>query len=274
MPQFTTADGTTLHYTDDGSGLPVLALSGLTRNTADFDHVAPHLLATGIRLIRMDYRGRGQSDWADPATYTIPQEGADALALLDHLGIDKAAILGTSRGGLIAMVLAATAKTRLLGVALNDIGPEIAPAGLSVIKDYIGRNPAQSTHEEAAQFRARAWSHFKGVPHDRWLAEVRNHYDETETGLVIKYDPRLRDAVLEAGAQPAPDLWPLYEAMAGLPLAILRGDASDLLSEATFEAMRNRRPDAHAATVLGRGHAPFLDEPEALSTLKDWIAEL
>ena len=271
MPHFTAPDGTQLYYTDNGDGLPVLALAGLTRNTSDFDHVAPHL---NCRLIRMDYRGRGQSDWADPATYTIHQEAMDAVALLDHLNIEKAAILGTSRGGLIAMVLAATAKQRLLGVALNDIGPEIADAGLSVIKDYIGRNPAQPTHEDAAKFRAKAWSHFKGVPHARWLAEVQNHYDETDQGLVIKYDPKLRDAVLEAGAQPAPDLWPLYDALADLPLAMLRGDASDLLPAATFETMRNRRPDAHAATVLGRGHVPFLDEPESLSVLHDWILAL
>lgn len=274
MPHITAQDGTRLFYTDEGAGLPVLCLSGLTRNTGDFDHVTPHLLGLGLRVIRMDYRGRGQSDWADPASYTIPQEAMDALALLDHLGLEKAAVLGTSRGGLIAMVLAATAKDRLLGVALNDIGPEIADAGLSVIKDYIGRNPAQQTHAEAAAFRAKAWSHFKGVPHDRWLAEVRNHYDETPDGLVIKYDPKLRDAVLEAGAQPAPDLWPLYDALAGLPLALLRGDASDLLTAQTFDEMRNRRPDAHATTVLGRGHVPFLDEPEALSVLQDWIQEL
>jgi pimeloyl-ACP methyl ester carboxylesterase len=271
MPQFTTADGTQLYYTDQGDGLPVLALAGLTRNTADFDHVAPHL---NCRLIRMDYRGRGQSNWSDPSTYTIPQEAVDALALLDHLNIEKAAILGTSRGGLIAMVLAATAKHRLLGVALNDIGPEIEAEGLSVIKDYIGRNPTQKTHEAAAQFRAKAWSHFKGVPHARWLAEVRNHYDETPDGLDIKYDPKLRDAVLDAGAQPAPDLWPLFAALADLPLALLRGDASDLLSSATFEKMRNLRPDAHAATVLGRGHVPFLDEPESLGVLHDWILSL
>ena len=271
---FLSTDGTRLHYTNEGTGTPVLCLAGLTRNTGDFDHVTPHLRDMGVRVIRMDYRGRGRSDWADPATYTIPQEGHDALALLDHLGLDRAAILGTSRGGLIAMVLAATAKDRLLGVALNDIGPEIEAAGLSVIKDYIGRNPAQSTHQEAADFRARAWSHFKGVPDDRWLAEVRNHYEQTDEGLVIRYDPRLRDAVLEAGAQPAPDLWPLFDALDGLPLALLRGDASDLLSAATFEAMRNRRPDAHAATVTGRGHVPFLDEPEALAVLKDWIADL
>lgn len=271
MPHFTAGDGAKLFYTDEGDGLPVLALAGLTRNTADFDHVATHL---PVRLIRMDYRGRGQSDWADPTTYSIPQEAGDALALLDHLGLEKAAILGTSRGGLIAMVLAATAKNRLLGVALNDIGPEIEAAGLSVIKDYIGRNPTQKTHAEAAEFRAKAWSHFKGVPHARWLAEVRNHYEETPDGLIIRYDPKLRDAVLEAGAQPAPDLWPLYAGLSDLPLALLRGDASDLLSPATFEKMRNLRPDAHAATVLGRGHVPFLDEPESLGVLSDWILSL
>lgn len=275
MATFTAQDGTQLYYTDEGAGLPILALPGLTRNTADFDHIAAHLLPLGtVRLIRMDYRGRGQSDWADPATYTIPHEAGDALALLDHLDIQKAAVLGTSRGGLIAMVLAATAKHRLLGVALNDIGPEIEAAGLSVIKDYIGRNPAQSTHADAATFRAKAWSHFKGVPHARWLAEVRNHYTQTADGLGIKYDPKLRDAVLEAAAQPAPDLWPLYDALADLPLALLRGDASDLLSASTFEKMRNRRPDAFAATVLGRGHVPFLDEPEALGVLNDWILAL
>lgn len=274
MPQFETADGTHLHYTVEGTGLPVLALAGLTRNTHDFDHVTPHLLAMGVSVIRMDYRGRGQSDWADPDSYTIVQEAKDALALLDHLSIDKAAILGTSRGGLIAMALAATAKHRLLGIALNDIGPEIAPAGLSVIKDYLGRNPAQSTHEDAAIFRARAWSHFKGVPHARWLAEVTNHYTQTDDGLVIKYDPKLRDAVLHSGAQPDIDMWLLFDTMIDLPLAMLRGDASDLLTPETFEQMRNRRPDAHAATVLGRGHVPFLDEPECLSVLSDWTHEL
>lgn len=274
MPYLTVADGTRLYYQDEGKGLPVLALSGLTRNSGDFDHVAPHLLAMGLRVIRMDYRGRGRSDWADYQSYTIPQEARDALALLDHLGIEKSAILGTSRGGLISLALAATAKERLLGVALNDIGPEIAAAGLSIILDYVGRNPAQKTYEEAACFRAKSWSHFKGVPHDRWLAEVRNHYQQQSDGLVIRYDPKLRDTLLESGAEPTIDLWPLFDAIAPLPLAILRGDASDLLSESCFETMRNRRPDAHAAVVLGRGHVPFLDEPSALSVLSDWSREL
>lgn len=271
MPSYTATDGVALHYTDEGQGLPVIALAGLTRNGADFDHVAPHL---PVRLIRPDYRGRGQSDWADPGTYTIPQEAQDVLALMDHLGLEKAAILGTSRGGLIAMVLAATAKDRLIGAALNDIGPELMDRGLDVIKDYIGRNPAQKTYAEVAKARAKLWTHFDDVPMGRWLAEVQAHYKETADGLVIRYDPKLRDAVLAAGAQPAPDLWPLFDALGGLPLALVRGANSDLLSVATADAMSARRPDMIRADLPGRGHVPFLDEPQALAALHSWLEQL
>ena len=271
MPSFTTADGTRLHFTDHGQGTPVLALAGLTRNGRDFDHVAPHL---PCRLIRLDYRGRGQSDWADPASYTIPQEAQDTLALMDHLGLEQAAILGTSRGGLIAMLLAATAKDRLLGVALNDIGPEISDVGLDVIKGYVGRNPAQKTFAEAAQFRDMSWIHFKNVPMQRWRAEVENHYEQTDDGLVIRYDPKLRDAVLAAAEAPAPDLWPLFDALEGLPLALIRGMNSDLLTEETADEMTRRRPDISRADVPDRGHVPFLDEQEALVALYEWLEDM
>ncbi len=271
MPFFNAADGTKLYYEESGEGIPVIALAGLTRNARDFDHVAPHL---PVRLIRMDYRGRGQSQWADPSSYTIPQEAADTLALLDHLGLEQAAIIGTSRGGLIAMVLAATAKDRLLGVVLNDIGPEIAPKGLRVIENYLGRNPAEDNHEDAARARARNWVHFKGVPHARWLAEVRAHYAQTVDGLVIRYDPKLREAVLEAGAQPTPDLWPLYDALGGLPLALIRGANSDLLTEACADEMLRRRPDIIRADIADRGHVPFLDEEDALDALAEWLEDL
>ncbi|WP_108815388.1 alpha/beta fold hydrolase [Loktanella sp. Alg231-35] len=271
MPFFTAQDGTKLHYTDEGVGVPVIALAGLTRNGADFDHVAPHL---PVRLIRPDYRGRGQSDWADAATYTIPHEAQDVLALMDHLELETAAILGTSRGGLIAMVLAATAKDRLLGVALNDIGPVIDGKGLDIIKGYIGRNPPQKTYAAAAEARAKHWSHFVDVPVARWLAEVKAHYKETDDGLVIRYDPKLRDAVLAAGAQPAPDLWPLFAAFTGLPLALVRGANSDLLSKDTADEMTRRRPDMIRTDVPGRGHVPFLDEPQALDALHKWVEQL
>ena len=270
MAEFKTSDGLRLHYEDQGEGAPILCLSGLTRNSTDFDYVLPYLLGEH-RVIRLDYRGRGRSQRAPNwDSYTIPTEARDVLELLAHLGLDRVAILGTSRGGLIAMSLALLAKERLDGVCLVDIGPEIAPEGLDAIKDYVGRNPEARTHEEAVAMRAELMAGFEGVPESRWREEVEKHYRETEDGLVINYDPRLRDAVLEAGAQPAPDLWPLFDALSGLPLACIRGANSDLLAPATLAEMRRRRPDMIVAEVPGRGHVPFLDEPEALEALNEW----
>ncbi|WP_167648436.1 alpha/beta fold hydrolase [Mameliella alba] len=272
MPKLQTSDGISLHYRDEGEGLPLLCLAGLTRNGRDFDFVAPHL--EGVRLIRLDYRGRGQSDWAPHDTYQIPVEGRDALELLDHLGLENAAILGTSRGGLIAMVLAATAKARLLGVALNDIGPEIAGPGLEVIEGYLGRKPPQKTLAEVAQRRAEVMTGFVGVSEARWMEEAERLFVQTDQGLDLTYDPKLRDAVLGGGAQPAPDLWPLFDALEGLPLCAMRGENSDLLTPECFAEMRRRRPDMIATEVKGRGHIPFLDEPEALEALQGWLARL
>ena len=272
MPRFTTSDGLSLHYTDEGKGIPLLCLAGLTRDGRDFDFVAPHL--GGVRLIRLDYRGRGQSDWGPFETYQIPVEGRDALELLDHLGLERAAVLGTSRGGLIAMVLAATAKDRLLGVALNDIGPEIADTGLEVIKGYLGRRPPHKTHAEVAKRRAEVMTMFTNVPESRWLEEAQRLFVETPAGLELTYDPKLRDAVLGQGTQPAPDLWPLFDALAGLPLCGIRGANSDLLTAETFAEMMRRRADMIAVEVPDRGHIPFLDEPEALDALRRWIRML
>ena len=269
MARFIAGDGAQLHFTDEGEGLPVLALAGLTRNGGDFDHVAPHLPA--VRLIRLDARGRGRSDFTGPETYNVWQEAKDAVSLLDHLGIERAAILGTSRGGLVGMVLAATAKDRLLGVALNDVGPVIEAKGLGVIAGYLGQRPAQKTWEEAAKARASHWSHFQDVPHDRWLHEVRNHYEETPQGLELRYDPRLREAFLPKDDAAFPALWPFFDALSGLPVAAIRGDTSDILSSATLEEMRRRRPDMIVAEVPGRGHVPFLDEAESLAALQAWL---
>ena len=270
MPRFTTSDGLSVHYTDQGTGLPIVCLAGLTRNGADFDYVAPFL--SDVRMIRLDYRGRGQSQWADDyLTYTIPLEGRDCVELMNHLELERAAILGTSRGGLIAMGLAATVKDRLIGVALNDIGPELDPRGLEVIKNYIGRNPAQKTHAEAAAIRGAQMTGFANVPDSRWKEEVQKLFTETPDGLQITYDPKLRDAVLEAGAQPAPDLWPFFDTFDGLPLCAIRGANSDLLSADTLAEMQRRRPDMIAAVVPDRAHIPFLDEPEAVAALRAWI---
>ncbi len=273
MATFTTSDGLRLHYTDEGSGLPILCLAGLTRTGADFNYVAPHL--TGHRMIRLDYRGRGQSDWdADWHNYALPVECRDVLELLVHLSLDKVAIIGTSRGGLNAMGLAAGAKDKLIGVALNDVGPVIEPAGLDVIRGYIGRNPAAKSHEEIAATLAHIMVGFDDVPMSRWLEEARTHYAMTPEGLRITYDPKLRDAVIAAMEAPAPDLWPYFDALEGLPTLCLRGANSNLLSAATLEQMQERRPDMIAALVPGRGHVPFLDEPVAVNALNDWIGML
>lgn len=273
MSDFTTSDGLRLHYEDEGSGLPVLCLSGLTRNARDFDFVAPHL--GHARLIRLDYRGRGQSDWGDYTTYTVPREAQDALELMDHLGLEKAAVLGTSRGGLIAMFLAATANDRLLGVAMNDIGPVVDPGGLEVIMGYLGRDPGFADFDRMAVARKSAMEpSFAGVPLERWRKEVTHTHRETPDGVRINYDPKLRDAVIEAGATGTPDLWPLYDAIAPLPAAVIHGQNSDLLSAATVEEMARRNPDLIVAHVPDRAHIPFLDEKPALEALQAWIAKM
>lgn len=270
MPHFTSTDGLSLYYTDEGAGLPILCLAGLTRTTADFDYVTPHL--PDVRLIKMDYRGRGRSDFdPDWSHYSPPVECRDALELLDHLGLDKVAILGTSRGGLNAMGLAKGAKDRLLGVAFNDVGPYIDPKGLEFIMGFIGHNPAARTHAEAAAAMPRVFPEFNGVPDSRWLEEARKHYVETDDGLQITYDKHLRDAVEQAFSAPSPDLWPFFDALEGLPIACIRGVNSNLLSEDTLTEMERRRPDMVVARVSDRGHVPFLDEPEAVAALREWI---
>ncbi|NUB46082.1 alpha/beta hydrolase [Fertoebacter nigrum] len=269
-PQFfTTPDGTRLAYADEGQGTPLLCLAGLTRTMGDFAYMAPHL--PPCRLIRMDYRGRGASQWTGAASYTVPQEAQDALALLDHLGIAQAAVLGTSRGGLIGMMLAAVARPRLLGLCLNDIGPVIERQGLERIFDYVGRNPASKTHAALAAALPRNMPGFANVPPDRWMAEAVLHYTATGSGLAITYDPTLREAFLAGFQAQTPDFWPLFDACAGLPLALIRGANSDLLSEETAAEMRRRRPDMTIAEVPDRAHIPFLDEPESLTALHAFL---
>ncbi|MCX7288540.1 MAG: alpha/beta hydrolase [Rhodobacterales bacterium] len=268
---FTAPDGARLAYRDEGEGLALLCLAGLTRSMADFDYLRPHL--PPLRLIRMDYRGRGASDWTGAATYTVEQEGKDALALLDHLGIERAAILGTSRGGLIGMVLGAVARGRVLGLILNDVGPEIARDGLTRIFDHVGRNPAARTHEDFARYLSQTPG-FANVPTTRWLDEARKLSVESPDGLRIPYDPTLRDSFLAAFDGPPVDLWPLFDALAGLPIALIRGANSDLLTAATADKMRARRPDMAFVEVPDRAHIPFLDEPPALDLIRTFLGGL
>ena len=272
LQHFTASDGARLAYRDEGEGLPVLCLAGLTRSSTDFDFLAPHL--PDVRLIRADYRGRGGSEWTGAATYTVPREAKDALDLLDHLGLEQAAVLGTSRGGLIAMVLAATTKARLLGILLNDVGPVLERAGLEKIIDYVGRNPAAKTMDDLVAKLPRTMPGFGNVPEDRWRAFAERLYTPTDTGLHIRYDPELRTSFLAAFEGPAADAWPLFDACAGLPLALVRGANSDLLSAASAAEMCRRRADMIFAEVPDRAHVPFLDEAESLVAIRSWLEQM
>ena len=269
---FTAADGARLAYRDEGAGLPVLCLAGLTRGMDDFDYLAPAL--ADCRMIRMDYRGRGQSDWTGAATYTVPVEAKDVLALLDHLGLPAAAVVGTSRGGLIAMYLAAVAKDRLLGVCLNDVGPALSADGLASIMDYVGRRPAARTLAEVAARMPQLLRGFGEVPEGRWEAEAARLYRQGQDGVQLTYDPELRDSFLAAMKDPSATAWPLFDALAGLPLALIHGAGSDLLSDETADEMRRRRPDMIYGKVPGRGHIPWLDEAESVAVVRAWVDRL
>jgi pimeloyl-ACP methyl ester carboxylesterase len=271
MPRFTAPDGASLFYTDEGNGIPLLCLAGLTRNGRDFDHMAKHL--PPLRLIRLDYRGRGKSDWTGAESYTVPTEAGDAIALLDHLGLESAAILGTSRGGMIGMLLAALQPDRLRGLILNDIGPVIETEGLEQIGDYIGHRPAERTYAAAAVALEHASEGFDAPP-SRWMEEARIRYIETDQGLDITYDPALRASYLAAMKAPTPDLWPLFDAAAQKPLALIRGANSNILTQTTADEMAARAPAMIYEEVPDRGHVPFLDEPESLRAIHRFLGLL
>jgi len=272
MEFFTADDGARIAFTDEGQGPVVLALAGLTRTGRDFDYLAP--LMPPCRLIRMDYRGRGESAWTGAATYTVVREAADALQLLDHQGVAKAAVLGTSRGGMIGMYLAAVAKDRLTGICLNDIGPVIERKGLERIFDLVGRNPVAKTFAELVEKMPAAMVGYEGVPLRRWMEETERHNIETPAGVKINYDPALREAFIHAFDSGVFETWPLFDACAGLPIALIRGANSDLLAPETVAEMRCRRPDMAFTEVPGRPHIPFLDEPEAVALIREWVGRL
>ena len=269
MARFTASDGVTLHFEDEGTGPAILCLAGLTRNATDFTYLMPHL--ADYRVIRMDYRGRGLSDYAeDFMSYNILREGQDAVELLDHLGLDKVTLIGTSRGGLIAMALSVTNPDRLNGVVLNDIGPEVAPVGIERIMDYVGKEPPFANLDAAADaLKAGHEAGFPGVPLSRWREQAEFMWtDKPGGGVGLRYDARLRDALIgQAGVGEAPDLWLLFDGLLPLPLAVIRGENSDLFAPETFEKMLARHPGMIGAVVPDRGHVPFLDEVEAVGAI-------
>ena len=261
-------------YPGPADRTPVVCLHGLTRNSRDFEAVAPWIARQGRRVIAPDVRGRGRSAYADPGSYQAPVYAADFAAMLDALGLSKVVLIGTSMGGLIGMAVAGSAPERLAGVVLNDIGPEIAPPGLARIASYAGLpSEAADWSEAAAYARARNASAFPDYDDDAWAAFARRLFREEGGKPVLDYDLRIMEPFREAASQPPPDLWPYFDRLAadGRPLLLIRGQHSDLLTPETAAAMRARAPQMAYVEIPGVGHAPMLTEPAAQAALAAFL---
>jgi pimeloyl-ACP methyl ester carboxylesterase len=256
---------------------PLLCLPGLTRNSRDFEPVFEQF-GNSRRVIAMDLRGRGKSAFAaDPLTYRPDVELQDTLGFMQALGVDRFAVLGTSRGGIVGMLMAAFAKAHLAGLMLNDIGCELQTDGLLRIKDYVAKPVCHETWEAAAQSIAAGARGFADVSPSQWLTVVRRIYIETKIGICPSHDPRLADTIpgdddIRSGK--VGELWSVLPALQDVPFALLRGEGSDLLTEATIDRMQREAPGLAASTIADRGHVPFLDEPESVAAIQVWLEQV
>lgn len=259
--------------------LPVIAIHGLTRNSADFGAIAPLIAQSGRRVLAIDVRGRGKSDRAaDPMTYQPLSYAHDVLALLEQAGVARAVFLGTSMGGLITMALAAFRPKVIAAAILNDIGPEVAKAGLARIAAYSGQPVDTPGWGEAAAYvkaiNEVAFPHYTDAD---WDAFARRTFKiGTEGSPVLDYDPDIAVPIRAAGAKAlVPNLWPMFRRLTrGRPVLLVRGQTSDLLSEAIAAKMRKRAPKMDYVEVPGVGHAPMLDEPAAKAAIFPFLGEL
>lgn len=276
------ADGLKLHIVTYGPGcarrLPVLCLPGLSRTVEDFDPLARALAGDPITprlVLALDYRGRGLSGYdPDPGKYTVATEVADVAAVLDATATAPAVVVGTSRGGLIAMVLATVRPGALAGVVLNDIGPVVEPEGLMRIKGYVGKLPEPKSFEEGADILRRLGeAQFPKLDARHWLALARRGWREQNGRLVTTYDPALATTLAAVTPdRPFPAMWPQFDALRHLPLLTIRGANSDILSTATVAAMTARHPGMAVFEVPDQGHAPLLDDDATIGRIASFVA--
>jgi len=275
----TSSDGLALYarlYDQAGPDAPfVMCLPGLTRNSRDFEALAPHL-ARHYRVLCPDLRGRGRSA-RDPnwKNYHVGTYLTDLVALLTELHVERLAIVGTSLGGLLGMLLPSVKPGLLAGLVLNDIGPEIDPAGAERIRTYTGTLPAVGSWDGAvAQLKSVYGLAWRGLDDATWRRLAPRSYREDAGGTpVLDMDPMIGEAVRAAPAT-AGDLWPVFASLREIPMLVLRGELSDILSAATVARMQREHPLLRAVGVANRGHVPLLDEPEALGAIDDFLAAL
>jgi pimeloyl-ACP methyl ester carboxylesterase len=276
---FQSRDGLKLYYRDYAGAsdkLPVLCLHGLTRDSRDFDFLAQRLAAQR-RLIVPDQRGRGRSQhdrhWYNyqPAVYI-----EDMWTLLREVQLPRVIIIGTSLGGLMGIAMASMRRSAVAALVLNDVGPEIDAAGLARIRSYVGRLPEVHSWEEAAnQLREMFGAAFPDFDETRWMQFARQTFAENEHGLPKpSSDPAIGEAMrtipMPPGATQA--MWFAFASLRGLPMLALRGERSDLLSDATFERMQRDVPNLIRVAVPNRGHPPQLDEPICIDAIEKFLA--
>lgn len=279
---YTSADGLRLYYRDYAAStaggaprerLPVLCLPGLTRNSRDFDDIARRLQRSGRRVLCADLRGRGRSqhdpEWTNyhPGTYL-----GDVTDLFAHAGVERCVFLGTSLGGLLTMRFNVTQPGRVAAAILNDVGPEVDPAGLARIASYAGLQPPAKTWDEAvAIVRATYEIALPDFTDQQWRDYARRSYSEVNGEIQLDVDPMIGEALRQAPAAAAPDLWPVFAALGPVPTLVLRGATSDILSRATVERMKREKPDLVVVEVPNRGHVPQLDEPAAVAAIDSFL---
>ena len=280
--RWTSPDGLTLYARDyagrDGeAGLPVLCLHGFTRNSADFEDLAPVLATAGRRVIAMDMRGRGRSDRdARPANYHPKIYARDVIGFLTALGIPRAVFLGTSMGGLITFAVALLRPKLIAAAILNDVGPAVDPAGIKRIQSYAGKMPDVHSWEEAANYlRGINAIALPDVPEEEWLRMARRTFRDGPDGPVLDYDPAIAGA--PGGKTKTSSLfawWAFRRLVRRVPTLLIRGEMSDILSVQIAERMRRRAPALQVVVIPGVGHAPTLAEPEALAAIKSFLASV
>lgn len=276
---FSSRDGLRLygrHYPAPGSALvPVLCLAGLSRNSRDFHGLAVTLSAAGAgarNVYALDSRGRGRSqhdrDWRN---YSLLVEVNDALDFMATKGLHGATVIGTCRGGLIAMMMAVLRPSAIAAAILNDIGPVIEREGLARIVAYIGRIPVPADWEEATRIVYEINKRqFPAVSMEEWAVQARAWFNDDDGLPALGYDPNIAKA-LSLTNEPIPELWPQFGALARIPVLAIRGETSDILSALTLEEMRTRHPRLDTFTVRGQGHAPLLRDGPTLAAIEAFL---
>jgi pimeloyl-ACP methyl ester carboxylesterase len=277
----TARDGLRLHVRSYGSrvasALPVVCLPGLARTAADFHPLAAAMAADPVkprRVLALDYRGHGQSEYdRNPDNYALPVALADLSTVLIALETAPAIFLGTSYGGFLLMMLAAWRPTAIAGVLLNDIGPVIEPQGWVRIKGYVGKLPVPRNFEEGAEI-LRWWfdAQFPKLTRQEWIAFAQRTWRQHGGRLLPDYDPKLTRTLQGADLQHLPTLWNQFDALARVPLMVIRGARSDMLASTTLQAMLSRRDEIEVVVVPDQGHPPFLDEPNLIRRITAFVA--